>query len=62
MVISWFGSALLIDASLEAFRTSAISFVVETNYRDWNTEFPSIVVCEMRNMERIQVVADEYVF
>ncbi|XP_053692397.1 sodium channel protein Nach [Sabethes cyaneus] len=59
VVISWFGSALLIDASLEAFRTSAISFVVETNYRDWNTEFPSIVVCEMRNMERIQVVADE---
>ncbi|XP_058817036.1 sodium channel protein Nach isoform X1 [Topomyia yanbarensis] len=59
VVCSWFGSALLINASLEAFRTSAISFVVETNYRDWNTKFPSIVVCEMRNMERIQMVADE---
>nr|XP_029729201.1 sodium channel protein Nach-like [Aedes albopictus] len=59
VIVSWFGSALLIDASLEAFRTSAISFVVETNYRDWNTKFPAIVVCEMRNMERIQMVADE---
>ncbi|XP_055592167.1 sodium channel protein Nach isoform X2 [Uranotaenia lowii] len=59
VIVSWFGSALLIDASLEAFRTNAISFVVETNYRDWDTKFPAIVVCEMRNMERIQMVADE---
>ncbi|XP_317530.4 sodium channel protein Nach [Anopheles gambiae] len=58
VIISWVGSAFLIDASLEAFQTSAISFVVETSYRDWNTRFPSIVVCEMRNMERIQAIAD----
>ncbi|XP_055632460.1 sodium channel protein Nach [Toxorhynchites rutilus septentrionalis] len=58
VVVSWFGSALLISASLEAFRTSAISFVMETSYRDWDTKFPSIVICEMRNMERIQMVAD----
>uniref|UniRef100_A0A182IXY7 Uncharacterized protein n=1 Tax=Anopheles atroparvus TaxID=41427 RepID=A0A182IXY7_ANOAO len=44
---------------LEAFQTSAISFVVETSYREWNTRFPSIAVCEMRNMERIQAIADE---
>ncbi|EDS29204.1 pickpocket 13 [Culex quinquefasciatus] len=59
VIVSWIGSALLIEASLEAFRTSAISFVVETSYRDWNTKFPAVVVCEMRNMERIQAVADD---
>ncbi|XP_058059902.1 pickpocket protein 28 [Anopheles bellator] len=58
VIVSWVGSAFLIDASLEAFQTSAISFVVETSYRDWNTRFPAVAVCEMRNMERIQAIAD----
>lgn len=56
---SWCASGMLIRASLDAFETDAITFVVETSYRDWNTNFPSVVICEAKNMDRIQEFADE---
>ena len=37
----------------------AISFVVESSYRDWSTDFPAIIICENKNMDRVQQVADE---
>lgn len=43
----------------DAFRNNAISFVVESSYRDWKTNFPAIVVCESKNMDRIQEIAEE---
>ena len=35
---------------------SAISFVVESSYRDWDTDFPAIFLCENKNMDRVQEV------
>lgn len=61
MTISWVASGLLIQASWYAFQNNAITFVVETTYRDWDTDFPSIVVCEIKNMDRVQEIAEEFV-
>lgn len=61
IIASWCASGMLISASLDAFQNDAIRFVVETSYRDWNTNFPSVVVCEAKNMDRIQEFADEYI-
>lgn len=58
VILSWFASGVMIMSSLDAFRNNAISFVVETSYRDWNTHFPSIVVCESKNIDRVQEVAE----
>lgn len=42
-----------------AFENNAISFGVESSYRDWETNFPAIIVCESKNMDRIQQVAEQ---
>lgn len=60
IILSWIGSAFLILSALDAFQHNAISFVVETSYRDWTTHFPSVVVCESKNNDKIQEVADKY--
>lgn len=44
---------------LAAFENNAISFGVESSYRDWDTNFPAIIVCESKNMDRIQEVAEQ---
>lgn len=36
----------------------AISFVVESSYRDWSTDFPALFICENKNMDRVQEAAD----
>ncbi|XP_034473687.1 sodium channel protein Nach [Drosophila innubila] len=59
LIASWYASWLLIKASLAAFENNAISFVVESSYRDWDTNFPAIIVCESKNMDRIQEVAEQ---
>ncbi|XP_036329636.1 sodium channel protein Nach-like [Rhagoletis pomonella] len=59
LVASWIASWQLIKVSLDAFENNAISFVVESSYRDWDTNFPAIVVCESKNMDRIQEVAEK---
>lgn len=51
---------LLMLASWDAFQNNAISFVVETSYRDWDTNFPAIVICETKNMDRVQEIAEQY--
>lgn len=61
VILSWFASGMLIMSSLDAFQNNAISFVVETSYRDWDTHFPSIVVCESKNIDRVQEVAETFV-
>lgn len=33
---------------------------MESSYRDWDTQFPAIVVCESRNMDRIQQIAERF--
>ena len=57
-ILSWYSSSLLIQARWENFRHSAVSFVAETTYLDWNTTFPSVVVCESDNEEKIAEVTD----
>lgn len=59
IILSWVGSCFLILSALDAFQHNAISFVVETSYRDWTTNFPSVVVCESKNNDKIQEVADQ---
>ncbi|KAI8125736.1 hypothetical protein FF38_07993 [Lucilia cuprina] len=59
LLASWFASWNLIKVSLAAFENNAISFGVESSYRDWETNFPAIVVCESKNMDRIQEVAEQ---
>lgn len=61
-MISWYGSTLLIFASWDAFRNNPISFVVETTYKDWNTQFPSIAICEVENNDRIEEASDKYIY
>lgn len=58
VVLSWIGSGVVIMSALDAFHNNAISFVVETSYRDWNTNFPAVVVCQTKNNDKIQEVAD----
>lgn len=58
-VLSWIASIFLMMASWDDFQNNAISFVIETNYLEWDTNFPSVVVCENENLERIMEVTDE---
>lgn len=59
IIISWTASAMLISASIDQFENNAISFVVETSYRDWKTNFPAIAICENKNMDRIQAYSEK---
>lgn len=58
VALSWYGSSLLIAAQYDAFQNNPISFVVETTYKDWNTEFPTVVVCENDNSNRVEAISD----
>lgn len=58
ILLSWVGSVFLIKASLNAFNNNAISFVVESSYLEWDTDFPSVFICENKNMDRVQEAAD----
>ncbi|KAK4878401.1 hypothetical protein RN001_010907 [Aquatica leii] len=57
-VLSWFASGLLMKASWYDFQNNAISFVVETNFLDWNTSFPAVAVCETENQDNIATTTD----
>ncbi|KAL0883196.1 hypothetical protein ABMA27_016633 [Loxostege sticticalis] len=59
VALSWYASFLLIVAQYDAFQNNPISFVVETTYKDWNTEFPSVAVCENDNTKRIEEISDD---
>lgn len=61
VIVSWIASAMLIMSAIDAFQHNAISFVVETSFRDWNTEFPAVVVCEAKNTDSVQEIAKRYV-
>ena len=37
---------MLIMSSWDNYQNNAISFVPDTTYLDWNTDFPSVTVCE----------------
>lgn len=58
VIMSWYGSSLLIAAQYDAFQNNPISFVVETTYKDWNTDFPSVALCEHDNTARIEHISD----
>ncbi|KAK5638688.1 hypothetical protein RI129_012983 [Pyrocoelia pectoralis] len=57
-VISWISSAMLMRAAWYDFQNNAISFVVETDYLNWDTQFPAIAVCETDAQDSIAVVSD----
>nr|CAD7415890.1 unnamed protein product [Timema poppensis] len=50
--LSWCATGLVVMASWNAFQNNAISFVVETTYLDWNTDFPSLTVCDTSSEKR----------
>ncbi|KAM3965119.1 sodium channel protein Nach [Aphomia sociella] len=58
VALSWYGSSLLIAAQYDAFQNNPISFVVETTYKDWDTNFPSVAICENDNTRRIEEISD----
>ncbi|XP_063363829.1 sodium channel protein Nach-like [Cydia amplana] len=58
VILSWYGSAILIIAAWDAFRDSPISFGLETTYTKWNTELPSVAVCEASNDDKLFSVCD----
>ncbi|KAK9892744.1 hypothetical protein WA026_021936 [Henosepilachna vigintioctopunctata] len=58
-MLSWLASICLIMSAWDDFRNNAISFVVETSYSEWDTNFPSISVCEMDNQDRIEEFTDK---
>lgn len=58
VILSWYGSALLIIAAWENFVLSPISFGVDTVYIDWETKMPVVAICELDN-NRIFEIADE---
>lgn len=59
ITLSWIASVLLIRSSWNDFQNNAISFVVETSYLEWDTNFPSITVCETDNQDQIAKVTDK---
>lgn len=61
VILSWYGSALLILAAWNAFVTNPISFGVETTYTDWDTKLPAVAICEANNKLMIYNVSDTLV-
>ncbi|PSN55529.1 hypothetical protein C0J52_18015 [Blattella germanica] len=53
VTLSWYTSSLLIASSIDSFSNNPISLGVETSYLEWNTNFPSVVVCETSGNERV---------
>ncbi|XP_065167008.1 sodium channel protein Nach [Atheta coriaria] len=58
-MLSWLGTSMLIRANWDDYQNNAIQFVAETSYLDWDTQFPSVTVCEVDNQDRIADVTDE---
>eukprot|EP00102_Acyrthosiphon_pisum_P021032 XP_016658242.1 PREDICTED: sodium channel protein Nach [Acyrthosiphon pisum] len=58
-ILSWYGSAVLMMNSWEAYQTNAISFVVETSSLEFQTTFPAVSVCEVNNVANIQKLANK---
>ncbi|XP_068633532.1 sodium channel protein Nach [Battus philenor] len=58
VILSWYGSALLIIAAWDAFITNPISFGVETTYTDWDTKLPAVAICEANNKFMVYNVSD----
>ncbi|XP_065212235.1 sodium channel protein Nach isoform X2 [Planococcus citri] len=52
-ILSWFATIKLVLSSIEAYQHNAVTYVVETNYLNWNTTFPAVSVCELENQESI---------
>ncbi|KAJ8970656.1 hypothetical protein NQ317_016869 [Molorchus minor] len=57
-LLSWIATGLLILSAWYDFQNNAVSFVVDTNYLDWDTKFPSITLCETDNQKRIADFTD----
>lgn len=56
--MAWIASGFLIMSAWDAFQHNAIQFVVETSYRDWDTDFPAIAICESKNMDRVSKISE----
>ncbi|XP_018563917.1 sodium channel protein Nach-like [Anoplophora glabripennis] len=57
--ISWVATGMLIHSAWNDFQNNSISFVVETSYLEWDTNFPSIAICETDNQKNIAEVTDK---
>ncbi|GBP65396.1 hypothetical protein EVAR_103278_1 [Eumeta japonica] len=48
VILSWYGSAVLIVSAWEDFCNNPISFGVDSSYIDWDTDFPSVGIVDAR--------------
>ncbi|KAG8225736.1 hypothetical protein J437_LFUL012879 [Ladona fulva] len=56
--LSLYYCTLFIIESWKVVHSNPISFVVDTNYLNWNTSFPAVSVCEQEN-NNVFKLADE---
>lgn len=61
VLLSWYGSLYLIRQSWTTFQNNPINFGVETTYLEWNTQFPSVVVCEVLNVNIVAAHTEKQV-
>ncbi|XP_046395809.1 pickpocket protein 19-like [Ischnura elegans] len=52
--------ALLTDASYRNYKEQPVSFVVDTTYAHWNTDFPAISACEVKSDKLYDVAERMY--
>ncbi|CAH1114983.1 unnamed protein product [Psylliodes chrysocephalus] len=58
VTLSWIAASLLIYSAYDDFLHNAISFVVDTSFLEWDTHFPTVVICETDNEDNIATVTD----
>lgn len=58
-ILCWWASASVITSAWNSYQNNAVSFVVNTNYRDWNTQFSAVYVCERNNEDKVAEISDQ---
>ncbi|XP_019773445.1 sodium channel protein Nach [Dendroctonus ponderosae] len=56
---SWYISITLMYSTWISYQNNAISFMVETSYTEWDSKFPAVFVCDVKNDDKIATVSDK---
>lgn len=57
--LSGYYTWMYLIATWYAFQNNAVSFVMETDYLEWNTTFPAVSICEQESPDKLFDVANE---
>ncbi|XP_044729218.1 sodium channel protein Nach [Chrysoperla carnea] len=60
IVVCYIASYFLIKASYENYEYNSISFVMDTAYLEWETNFPAIIVCEVEGDRAEELALEIY--